>query len=349
MLPIIFLLPVIQLVILSNAATYEIQDIRMVAIDKDNSPMSHRLLSKLNGSPYFKLLQVTNNTKVGTEALNNGIADIVLEIPHRMEKNVTSNIPVKLQLSVNAIDGVKAGLASGYMQAIIVEYGKGIIMLNPPSSLSGGVVTQTSNWFNESLDYKTFMVPGILVLLVTMIGTFLTAMNIVREKELGTMEQLNVSPIKKHHFIIGKLFPFLVLGLLELFIGLVVAKLVFNTPFLGSLFIVFLFAILYLMVVLGIGLLISTITETQQQAMFISWFFMVIFILMSGLFTPIESMPVWAQKITLFNPVRYFIEIMRMVMLKGSGFGDVGRHFLILGIYALVINGLAIWQYRKTS
>lgn len=348
MLPIIFLLPVIQLVILSNAATYEIQDIRIIAIDKDNSPMSHRLLSKLNGSPYFKLYEVSNNTRVGAEALNDGTADIVLEIPNRMERDVTANIPVKLQLTVNAIDGVKAGLASGYMQAIVAEYGKNLMIINP-ISLRGGVLIQTSNWYNESLDYKTFMVPGILVLLVTMIGTFLTSMNIVREKEIGTMEQLNVTPIRKHHFIIGKLFPFLVLGLAELFIGLVVAKLVFNTPIIGSLFIIILFAILYLLVVLGIGLLISTITETQQQAMFISWFFMVIFILMSGLFTPIESMPDWAQKITYFNPVRYFIEIMRMVMLKGASFSEVKLHFMIISIYGVVILGLATWRYRKTA
>ncbi len=349
MLPLIFLMPVIQLLILSNAATYEIQDIRVIAIDKDNSPISHRLLSKLEGSPYFKLGQVTNNTRIGEQALNDGTTDIVMEIPINMEKNVLSKIPVKILLSVNAIDGVKAGLASSYLQAIVADYGMGLIALDLPLQRAGGVIIETSNWYNESLDYKTFMVPGILVLLVTMIGTFLTAMNIVREKEIGTIEQLNVTPIKKYQFIIGKLFPFLIIGLLEMTIGLLVAKLVFNTPFVGSLFLVFVFSTVYLLVVLGMGLLISTITETQQQAMFISWFFMVIFILMSGLFTPIESMPGWAQKITLFNPIRYFIEIMRMVMLKGSGFYEVRFHFLIISVYAIIINALATWQYRKTA
>ena len=174
-------------------------------------------------------------------------------------------------------------------------------------------------------------------------------MNIVREKEIGTIEQLNVTPIRKQEFIIGKLFPFMVIGMFELAFGLLLARIIYDIPVVGSLWLIFAFSFMYLLVVLGIGLFISTITETQQQAMFISWFFMVIFILMSGLFTPIENMPVWAQNITYFNPVRYFIEVMRMVMLKGSNFYQVKLHFLIVAIYGLAILGLATWRYQKTT
>jgi ABC-2 type transport system permease protein len=154
---------------------------------------------------------------------------------------------------------------------------------------------------------------------------------------------------KKYQFIIGKLFPFWVLGLVVLTIGLLIAKLVFNVPFLGNIALVYLFTSVYLLVILGMGLLISNYTETQQQAMFIAWFFMVIFILMSGLFTPIESMPPWAQNITLFNPIRYFVEIIRMLMLKGSGLRDMAGQFAIIIFYAFVMNGLAVWSYKKTS
>jgi len=339
----------VQLLILVNAATFEIKNIRIVVIDKDHSPVSHSLISKLQGSPYFSLTKVTSRTDEGTSTLYDGTSDVVLEIPHRFERYIVTRIPAPLQLTVNAIDGVKAGLASGYLQNIISEFG---LTLRPQSMnepMTGGVQIQFSNWYNESLDYKTFMVPGILVLLVTMVGAFLSGMNVVREKEIGTIEQINVTPIRKHQFIIGKLFPFLIIALFELAFGLVLARIIYQTPIIGSLWIIFGFSILYLMVVLGIGLLISTATDTQQQAMFISWFFMVIFILMSGLFTPIENMPVWAQKITLFNPVRYFIEVMRMVMLKGSGFAEVKMHFLVIAVYGVTILSLATWRYRKTA
>ncbi len=349
MLPIIFILPMIQLLILSNAATYEIQNINIVVIDGDNTITSHRLISKLEGSPYFNLQEVVNNRQNGLIRLDKGQTDMVLEIPMHFEKNTTNRIPVKLQLSADAIDGIKAGLGSGYIQSIISEFGNAMILVSGQTRTIGGVRISYSNWYNESLDYKTFMVPGILVLLVTMIGSFLSGMNIVREKEIGTIEQLNVTPIRKHQFIIGKLFPFIVIAVFELSFGLALARIIFHTPFIGSFWLIMAFSLVYMLVVLGIGLLISTITDTQQQAMFISWFFMVIFILMSGLFTPIENMPLWAQKITLFNPVRYFIEVMRMVMLKGAGFQEIKYHFLIVAGYGVGILSLATWRYRKTT
>jgi ABC-2 type transport system permease protein len=193
------------------------------------------------------------------------------------------------------------------------------------------------------------MVPGILIVLVTMIGAFLSAMNVVREKEIGTIEQLNVTPIRKYQFIIGKLLPFLVIALFELAFGLVIARVLFDIPMLGSLPLIFALATVYMLVVLGIGLLISTFTDTQQQAMFLAWFFMVVFILMSGLFTPIESMPPWAQELTRLNPVAYFIKIMRRVLLKGAGYESVVNEFVALVLYAIIVLSLAVRQYRKVS
>ena len=202
-------------------------------------------------------------------------------------------------------------------------------------------------WYNPTLEYKNLMVPGILAVLVTMVGMFLSSMNIVREKEIGTIEQLNATPITKSEFIIGKLFPFWLISLVELAIGLIVGKVIFNIPMIGSLPLLFAFTSIYLLVMLGFGLLISTITHTQQQAMFISWFFLVVFILMGGLFTAIENMPPWAQKITWFNPVAYFIEVLRLVLLKGSSFQDIIRYFGIVGAMALVVNSIAMFNYKK--
>ncbi|MCB0476244.1 MAG: ABC transporter permease, partial [Flavobacteriaceae bacterium] len=181
------------------------------------------------------------------------------------------------------------------------------------------------------------------------ISLFLSGMNIVREKEIGTLEQINVTPIRKSQFIIGKLFPFWVLGLTILTVGLIIAKLIFNVPMVGSLVLLYAYTAVYILVILGMGLFISNFTDTQQQAMFIAWFFMVIFILMSGLFTPIESMPKWAQYITDFNPIKYFVQVVRMVLLKGSGFNDIMPQFLKTLVFAFLMNGLAVWSYKKTS
>lgn len=354
MLPIIFVAPIIQLLILVNAATFEMKDLKLYVIDQDQSQFSRQLISQFRASPYFKIIDSGTGAGEGREILDKGTADFILHLPRNFEKDLFREGKATVQLVINAIDGMKAGLGMSYAGEVIMdfngniieEYGfkRGVVVSNPNTNT---IDVTYSNWYNPDLDYKTFMVPGILVLLVTMIGAFLGSMNIVREKEAGTIEQLNVTPIRKYEFIIGKLLPFWLLALFELALGLFIAKLIYDTPIIGSIGLIFGFAALYLLVVLGIGLFISTVTETQQQAMFISWFFLVIFILLSGLFTAIENMPLWAQKLTLFNPVRYFIEVTRMVMLKGAGFMEIQRHFIILAFYAVAINGLAVWRYRK--
>jgi ABC-2 type transport system permease protein len=206
-----------------------------------------------------------------------------------------------------------------------------------------------SNWFNPLMNYKYFMVPGILVILLTMVGSFLASLNIVKEKEIGTIEQINVTPIKKYHFILGKLIPFWVLGLIILTIGLAISWLAYGIVPAGSLLTIYVFAGVYLLAVLGLGLLISTYCGTQQQAMLISFFLMMIFVLMSGLYTPIDSMPQWAQWITHFNPVSYFIEVMRMVVLKGSSLADVKTHIFIVLVFAAALNTWAVFSYRKRA
>jgi ABC-2 type transport system permease protein len=193
------------------------------------------------------------------------------------------------------------------------------------------------------------MVPGILVLLVTIIGMFLSGLNLVKEKEIGTIEQINVTPIRKYQFIVGKLLPYWLVALFELSFGLILARLVFAIPLIGSIWLIFLVAAVYLLVTLGLGLLISTKTNTQQQSLFLSWFFMVVFILMSGLFTSVDSMPQWAKMINIFNPIAYFVEVIRMIMLKGSGFMDISRNLFILAVYAILALTVAVWQYRKTT
>jgi ABC-2 type transport system permease protein len=199
------------------------------------------------------------------------------------------------------------------------------------------------------MNYRQFMVPGILVILLTMVGAFLSALNIVKEKEIGTIEQINVTPIRKHHFILGKLIPFWIMGQIVLTLGLLIARVIYGIIPAGNIGLIYLFSSVYLLAVLGLGLLVSTVTHTQQQAMLLAFFLMMIFILLGGLYTSIESMPEWAQWIARFNPVSYFIDVIRMVVLKGSRLRDILPHLGIIALFALFLNAWAISAYRKRS
>ena len=352
MLPIIIVMPFVQLFILAYAATFEMKNIKMHIIDRDLSSVSREMTSKFTGSPFYEITNFSFSDKIGEENLKNNKADIVLIIPENFEKKLKTENSAKVQLVINSINAASAGLINAYTTSIILNYNSNLIteLTNIQSPVKASSISTThSFWFNPELNYKNYMVPGILVLLVTMIGIFLAGMNIVREKEIGTIEQINITPIKKYQFITGKLLPFWIIGQFELALGLTIGKLLFGIPILGNLAVIFLFSSVYLLVILGIGLLISTLNNTQQQAMFISWFFMVIFILMSGLFTPVESMPVWAQKLNIVNPVSYFIQVVRMVILKGSGLIDIWRQFLSISVYAVLILSFAVWRYRKVS
>jgi ABC-2 type transport system permease protein len=352
MLPIIFFVPIVQLLILVNAATFEMKRISMAVVDLDLSGASRQLTSKFQGSPFYRLRNAPFSFSEAAILMQKGDVDLILQIPHGFEKNLVKDNRIKIQVVINAINGTAAGLINAYTTQIILDYNREILIewLNP-AQLGGIRVirSDTAFWYNPKLNYTTYMVPGILVLLVTIIGLLLSGMNIVREKEIGTIEQINVTPIRKIEFIAGKLIPFWILALFELAFGLTLGKLIFNIPMVGSLWLVFLCAGVYLFVILGFGLLVSTVTNTQQQSMLVSFFFMVIFILMSGLFTSIESMPVWAQQADRLNPVAYFIRIMRLVLLKGSSFHDIRDPFFSLVIYAVVILLLAVFRYRKVA
>jgi ABC-2 type transport system permease protein len=353
MLPIIFALPLLQLVILSNAATFEVKNIKFGYIDNDHTSTSRALIEQFNASTYFEVLTDFPSEEKASSAMLQGEVDVVLEIPNYFERDLQKDKYNNLGVTINAIDGAAAGVINVYVAQIVQRFNQhlkvDLFQISDKQVQPINIETIPLFWYNETLNYKTFMVPGILVLLVTMITLFLSGMNIVSEKEIGTLEQINVTPIKKSQFIIGKLFPFWVVGMALLTIGLILAKLIFDVPMVGNLALLYAYTSVYILVILGMGLFISNFTDTQQQAMFIAWFFIVIFILMSGLFTPIESMPEWAQILTEFNPIKYFVEIIRMVMLKGSGFKDILPLALKTLAYAIIMNGLAVWSYKKTT
>jgi ABC-2 type transport system permease protein len=346
-------MPVVQLIILANAATLDLKRIDMVVVDEDMSQSSRSLVSKFNGSPFYKVNAAFLSVKEAEDALHRGKAGVILHIPQDFEKDLLRENRAKIQLMIDAINGMAAGLINAYSTAIIADFNKEVIAdlvtIPIPNGLNKTINIIPSYWFNPQLSYKNFMVPGILGILITMIGMFLACMNLVREKEIGTIEQINVTPIHKYHFIAGKLIPFWIIALIELAFGLFVGKLLFNIPFLGNMFLLFGFTALYLLVILSFGLFISTFADTQQQAMFLAWFIAMVFIMMSGLFTSVENMPSWAQILNKINPIAYFMRVVRMIILKGSGIKDIVYEIIMLVGYFVIIINLAIWRYKKTS
>ncbi len=348
----VLVMPVVQLLIFPFAADYEVKNVLLSVVDHDHSTYSQKFISKITGSGYFKLTDYSPSYNKAMEAVESDKADLIIEIPTGFEKDLIRENKASMLIAVNAVNGTKASLGGAYAVNIIRDFNSDIRMQwvqLPKFNLQPTIEITSSNWYNPTMNYKFFMVPGILVTLLTLIGSLMAALNIVHEKEIGTIEQINVSPITKVEFILGKLIPFWIMGLVTLTLGLIVSWLFYSIIPVGSIALIYLFGVVFLFTLLGVGLLISTYAETQTQATFVSFFVMMLFMLLGGLYTPIESMPEWAKWITKINPVAYFIEVMRMVVLKGSGFADVKvQFFSVLGL-GIVFNTWAVINYRKRS
>ncbi|HPQ98632.1 MAG: ABC transporter permease [Lewinellaceae bacterium] len=343
--------PIIQLIVLPFAADYEIKQLNLAVVDQDHSSYSRELIGQMTASGYFQLANYSSNFNEAMGAVERNEADLILEIPAHFERDLVREDGATLALHANAINQVKGGLSQLYAGQIIRRFNNQIRsewVQWPRYSPVEMVKIEPQLWFNPHINYHLFMVPGILAVLITMVGSFLASMNIVQEKEAGTIEQINVTPIKKYQFLLGKMIPFWVMGMFSLTLGLVIAYVVYGIVSVGPLWVIYAFSAFYLAAILGIGLLISTFADNQQQATFVSFFFVMIFILMSGLYTPVESMPDWAKVIAYANPVTYMIQVVRGVMIKGAGFMDILPFVGIIGAFGIFFNALAVWRYRKT-
>ncbi len=350
LLPLIFTMPIIQLLVLGNAATYDVKNTNFAVIDYDKSTISRKIIGRLEHNKYFTFISNEYSSNKGIQMLRTNKADFVLVIDKDFEKDIQRGFKGKVQLLIDAVDGASAGIILSYVQEILKNFQVSVIedKIGTNHKKTGGI-SISRNWYNPQLDYIWYMVPGILVFLITLIGVFVNSMNIAREKELGTIEQLNVTPLKKTQFIAGKLIPLWLIGMMELCFGLLISKFVYHIPILGSLGTIFLFGGIYLVSMLSIGLIISSNSETQQQAMFVAYFLMMIFVFLSGLYTPIASMPKWAQALAHLLPISYYIEVMRNTVLKGSNVVQQMKALVILTIYAITTLSFSIWKYKKTK
>jgi ABC-2 type transport system permease protein len=351
----IIMIPVIQLLLVTSAATFEVREAKVHLVDNDHTQASRRVAEAFRASKHFTVLEQSSDADAANQSLRARRVDLTLHVPRGFEHDLNSPEEPSVRLVVNGIQA-SAGVMQSYATQILADVAVDLGAERPPQVQATSAAPKQARLdvrprlqYNPTLEYNDYMALGILAFLVTVIGTLLTAQNVAREQEIGTIEQLNVTPLTKGQFIAGKLLPFWGLGLLEFAAGLTLIWLVFAVPLNGSLLLLFGVAAIYLTVALGIGLWISTAVDTQQQAMFITFFVMVLYLFMSGLFTPIASMPTWAEWLAELNPLKHFVEIMRKVPMKGAGLLDVWQPVTILAGYGGLALSVAVWQYSKTK
>lgn len=348
----ILIMPCMVMLVFPWAANMEVKNVNLYVVDNDHSPLSERMIRKIGASEYFYLNGVTASWEEAMKGVEWGKADAILDIPVHFERDLVKDGKARVLLSANTVNGTRGLLGSSYLSAVITDYASEI---SEENGLYTGqriipVVQVIPQYrFNLNLDYKVFMVPALMVMLMTMLCGFLPALNIVSEKESGTIEQINVTPVGKFSFIVAKLLPYWMIGFLILTFCFGLAWAVYGLIPLGSLSTIYLAEALFVLTISGLGLVISNYSGTMQQAMFVMYFFVIILMLMSGIFTPVRSMPEWAQWITVFNPLKYFMEVLRFVYLKGSGIRELLPQLGALAGFALFLNLLAVWSYRKTA
>lgn len=349
MFGIILIAPVIQLIFLGYAANLDIEKIKLVVFDQDKSSTSRKLVEELTSSGYFVIQDNVNDYKSVTKSLDFNKAIVALVIPNDFEKSLNRKETAKLQAIFDAADGNTASIAAGYLQQIILQFAKNASfqMMQRSGNLIipvGSISPEIRVWYNPTLKTRNYMVPGIVGLLLSIVTLLLTSLAVVKEKEIGTMEQLIVTPLKPYQIIIGKLVPFILLGFLSIVIVLTAMRIVFDIPVKGSIPFLFLSAFFYILSTLGLGLFVSTISKTQQQAMMIAVFaVMMPMVFLSGFAFPIENMPEIIQYISYIIPLKYFINIIRGVISKGLGFSELWINalvLLIMGIFILVLSSL---------
>ncbi|HOX32463.1 MAG TPA: ABC transporter permease [Spirochaetales bacterium] len=348
----ILLFPCMALLVFPLAANFEVRHLSLGIVDCDRSPYSSRLARKLAASTLFRLEELSSDYAKALKEIELDRADIVLEIPAGFERRLVEGEPVELMISANSVNGAKGGLGSAYLGSLVSDFSSELrseLGNSPAGNLAPSFSILTLYRYNPRLEYPVYMVPALMVMLLAMLCGFLPALNIVGEKESGTIEQMNVTPVRRLPFILSKLIPYWVIGFIALTICFGVARLVYGLAPEGSFLVIYLFASVFVLALSGFGLVISNYAKTIQQAMFMMFFFVITFVLMSGLYTPVASMPDWAQAVSRLFPLRYFMAVMRLVYLKGSGLGDLLVPLAALLGFAAFFNGWAVLSYRKKS
>lgn len=345
----LIMFPLMMMLIFPFAVSMEIRNISLAVVDSDRSRASAELIETCTESGYFRLVEVCDDPVRAQQLMDRNDADAVLTICEDFGSKSANGEGMPVNIKVNAVNGSKGNIGAGYLSACLARYAAANGIATAVAADTQSIDVSAKYYYNEYMDYKVFMVPALIVIAITMMTGFFPALNIVGEKEKGTIEQINVTPVKRSVFILCKLIPYWLVAFFILFSCFLIARIVFGYSCAGSILTIVVFTALHISVTAGLGLLISNFSDNAQQSMFITWFFMMIFMLISGIFTPIASMPQWAQYITLLNPMRYYTHAMRFVYLKGSTLADLWQDAAGLLAIGSVMITLAIASYRKTE
>jgi ABC-2 type transport system permease protein len=350
---VIFVIPCVQMLVIGYAVTTDVRHVPTVVCDLDNSTASRELTARFLRSGYFDAVAYTGNQRQAREWIDRGRALMLLQINRGLADDLRAGRTAGLQVVLDGTDSNTAGIVLGYVNTITTQYSQQILRtrcgragagIAPPAE----VALSPRAWFNENLESRNYFVPGVIVVVVSIVSLLLTSMSVVREKEIGTMEQIMVTPITPTEFILGKTLPFALIGLVDVTIVAAVGTFWFEVPLRGNIALLYLATSLYLMTTLGIGLFISTVSQTQQQAMMSTFFFFFPAVLLSGFAFPVANMPVVVQWITCVNPLRYFLVVLRGIFLKGIGLNILWPEMLVLAAMGVVTLAVAVRRFHKT-
>lgn len=349
LLPVVFvLLPMGMMNVVPRIATQEVRNLNLAVVDCDRSPLSQRLTNKLAASDYFNLYAVCPTYGAARDLMLQGDVDFIVAIENEFERNLYRTGGADVMLSVNAVNGMKGGLGGSYLTQIVTQYARELSRDNGADTRLP-VSVEPRSLYNESLDYKPYMIPALMSMTLILIVGFLPALNVVGEKERGTIEQINVTPVSRPEFILSKMIPYWTVGLFIVAFSMVLAWKIHSVTPAGPVWLVFAFNMVFILTVSSLGLTVSNYSDNIRQAAMVMFFFLVIFILTSGMLTPVSSMPEWAQEATRLNPTRYIVAAMRDIYLKGSSFRQLLPQFVPLCIYAAMAGLWAIVSFRKNN
>ncbi len=343
----VVLFPLLVMLVIPWITTFDVRHIGVAVVDHDRSEVTARLITKIGASDYFSLFDVVDDYTSALRHLEAGEVDAILEIPSGFGRGLELGTPERVTISANGVNAVKGSAGMQYLIRVVTQTCSELQAERGIPSLADAVVVQ--NRYNPTLEYRNFMLPALMIMLLIMICGFLPALNLVGEKEAGTIEQINVTPVSRFTFTLAKLIPFWLVGFVVLTIAMLLAWAVYGLTPAGTIGAIALAAALFVLTMSGIGVVIANYSVNMQQTMFMMYFFVMVFVLMSGLITPVESMPEWAEWITRFLPPRYFIDIMRAVYLKGTTIAELGWNYGALALSAVIFDLWAALSYRKQA
>lgn len=340
-------MPLLVMLVLPLVANMDVKNVGIAVIDNDRSELSRRIIADMDASEFLSVNGCEFTYTDALELMEKGKADAIVAIPADYSKNITNGVTPKLEIDANGVNATKGMLGANYaaqsINSTLAQWQRenGIDL----PAASGSVM----NYFNPTLDFRNYMIPALMVVLIIIICGFLPTLNLVSEKETGTIEAMNVTPVGRLTFVLSKLIPYWVVGLIVVTVGMIIGWLVYGLVPAGNIANIYLAAILFSLVMSGLGVSIANKSATILQSIFMMFAIIMIFQLMGGLFTPISSMPQWAQYVTYAIPPRYFIEIMRSVYLKGATLADLGMQYTLLTCFAVLFCGIAAITYKKQS